>query len=230
MGKNLRQQRRGRGTPRYRSPGHRYLGNISYANMAATEGGKIVDIVHAPGRHLPVAIVEFNGRKSFMIAAEGANTGKIMANSLDAGNIMKLKDIPEGSKIHNIELRPGDGGRLCRTSGTFAVMTGREGSKCTILMPSKEKKIFPSECLATIGTAAAGGRGEKPFRKAGTKHHAMKSFNRPYPHVCGVSMNACNHPFGGQTRPGKVKTVSRHMPPGRKVGSISPRRTGRRKV
>jgi large subunit ribosomal protein L2 len=198
--------------------------------MPATGGGKVVDIFHAPGRHLPVAVIELNGKKSLMIAAEGTNTGAVMTNSLDSGNVMKLKDIPEGSKIHNIELRPGDGGRLCRTSGTFAVMTSREGNKCTILMPSKEKKIFPADCLATIGTASAGGRGEKPFRKAGTKHYAMKAMNRLYPHVCGVSMNACNHPFGGQTRPGKVKTVSRHMPPGKKVGSISPRRTGRRKV
>ncbi len=57
----------------------------------------------------------------------------------------------------------------------------------------------------------------------------MMALGRAYPHTAGVSMNAVNHPFGGQTRPGKVKTISRHMPPGKKVGSISPSRTGKKK-
>jgi large subunit ribosomal protein L2 len=230
MGKNLRQQRRGRGTPRYRSPGHRYLGAIKYSNMPARDGGRVVDIVHAPGRHSPLAVVDFGGKKSFMIAAEGVFVGHVMSDMPQIGNIMKIRDMPEGSKIYNIELNPGDGGRFCRTSGSSATLVSKEGRRCIVLLPSKEKKILLGDCLATFGSVASSGRSEKPFMKAGTRHYAMKSFNRLYPHVAGVSMNAVNHPFGGQTRPGKVKTVSRHMPPGKKVGSISPRRTGKRKV
>ena len=76
---------------------------------------------------------------------------------------------------------------------------------------------------------AAGGRKDKPFRKAGTKFYAMRTLNRMWPRVKGVAMNPVDHPFGGKTKPGKAKTVSRNMPPGKKVGSISARRMGKRK-
>ncbi len=230
MGKNLRQQRRGRGSPTYRSPGHRYLGKVTYTNMPLSENGRVVDIMHAPGRHVPVAVVDFNGQKSLVIAAEGLQSGEVLTNTVKTGSIVKLSNVPEGSKVYNIEFNPGDGGRLCRTSGAFATVISREGKWCTLLLPSKKKKVVSAECLATVGSVASSGRLEKPFMKAGTKHHAMKALGRLYPHTAGVSMNAVDHPFGGQTRPGKAKTVSRHMPPGKKVGSISPRRTGKRKV
>jgi len=229
MGKNLRQQRRGRGTPRYRVPSHRYLGKISYSNLSIGKNGRVIDIVHSPGKVVPFALVDFNGKKGFTIAHEGAYTGQVLTGT-EAGSIIKLQDVQEGSKIYNIELNPGDGGRLCRSSGAFATLIGKEGNKCVILLPSKQKKIVSADCMATLGTAASSGRVEKPFRKAGLKHFAMKIRGKLYPHVAGVSMNAVNHPFGGQTRPGKVKTISRHMPPGKKVGSISPRRTGKKKV
>jgi large subunit ribosomal protein L2 len=229
MGKNLRQQRRGRGTPRYRAPSHRYLGKVAYPNLTGNEGGKVVDIVHSPGKMVPFTVIENRGRKNFAIAHDGAYVGQELTG-VASGTMARLRDVPEGTRIFNIELNPGDGGRLCRSSGAFATVITKEPTRCIILLPSREKKILSVNCRATLGTAASSGRIEKPFMKAGTKHFAMKIRGRLYPHVAGVSMNACNHPFGGQTRPGKVKTVSRHMPPGKKVGSISPRRTGRRKV
>lgn len=228
MGKNLRQQRRGKGSPRYRVPSHNYMGQISYANLPVGEG-TVVDIVHAPGRRTPAAVVDFNGRKSLLIPAEGVFVGQKVSNAIDPGNIAQLKDIPEGTKIFNIELHPGDGGKLCRASGAFATMISKGANKCTVLMPSREKKTISIDCRATIGIVAGSGRKEKPFMKAGTRHYAMKALGKLYPHTSGVSMNAVDHPFGGQTRPGKPKTVSRHMPPGKKVGSISARRTGKRK-
>ena len=153
---------------------------------------------------------------------------KIGATS-ENGNVAALRNISEGTKIFNVELNPGDGGRLCRASGSFATVISKDPTNCTLLMPSREKKVVSLDCRATVGIGASSGRTEKPFMKAGTKHHSMKALGKLYPHVQGVSMNACNHPFGGQTRPGRPKTVSRHMPPGKKVGSISPRRTGRKK-
>jgi large subunit ribosomal protein L2 len=221
MGKNLRQQRRGKATQRYLVPSFRYLGKVTYNNMPAASG-VVVDIAHAPGRRGPVALVDFGGSKSFVIAGEGMAVGQNF-------QAMKLKDIPEGSKIYNIELSPGDGGRLCRSTGAFATIISKEAGRCTILLPSQEKKVVSAECLATPGSAAASGRVEKPFMKAGARFYQMRALGKLYPRTSGVSMNAVNHPFGGQTRPGKPKTVSRHMPPGKKVGSISPRRTGRRK-
>jgi large subunit ribosomal protein L2 len=218
MGKNLRQQRRGRGTPRYRVPSFRYLGKISYSDMPQTEG-QVIDIVHSPGHRIPAAVVEFSGKRKLMIPAEGTHVGQTISNSVDNGNVVELRN----------ELNPGDGGKLCRASGAFATVITKDENKCILLMPSKVKKTLSANCRATIGIVASGGRTEKPFMKAGTKHYSMKALGKLYPHVSGVSMNACNHPFGGQTRPGKPKTVSRHMPPGKKVGSISARRTGRKK-
>ncbi|MBI2580157.1 MAG: 50S ribosomal protein L2 [Candidatus Aenigmarchaeota archaeon] len=226
MGKNLRQQRRGKANPRYTSPGHRYMGDVTYRNLIP---GKVVDIVHAPGRRSPLAVIDAGGQRSLFLASEGMQVGQSITGGNAQGNLVELSGIPEGTKICNVEMNPGDGGKLCRASGSFAMLVGKDGNKCTILLPSKKKKAVSARCRATLGAVASDGRSEKPFMKAGTKHHAMMALGRVYPHTAGVSMNAVDHPFGGQTRPGKVKTVSRHMPPGKKVGSISPKRTGKKK-
>ncbi len=228
MGKNLRQQKRGRGGPRYRVPSHRYAGDLNYADLPKSDG-RVVDIIHAPGRRVPAAVVDFSGRRRLLMPAEGVFIGQTIGTTPDNGNITGLRNVPEGTKIFNIELHPGDGGRLCRASGTFATVISKTGSSCTVMMPSREKKVLSTDCRATVGIAASSGRREKPFMKAGTKFFSMKALGKVYPHTSGVSMNAVNHPFGGQTRPGKPKTVSRHMPPGKKVGSISPKRTGKKK-
>jgi large subunit ribosomal protein L2 len=230
MGKNLRQQRRGRGSPGYRTPSHRFIGKISYENLPEGAAGKIINIIDAAGKFSPVAIVDINGRRHLHIASEGASVGQqVRFGGTHPGDVTKLENIPEGTKICNVELRPGDGGKVCRASGSFATLITRDHNKCVVLLPSKKKKIFNAGCRATIGVVAGGGRKEKPFMKAGTKYHAMRTLGRLYPRTSGVSMNAVNHPFGGQTKPGKHKTVSRHAPPGKKVGSISPKRTGVRK-
>ncbi len=219
MGKNLRQQRRGRGTPTYRAHTHRMGGKPTYGFREGT----VVDIRHARGRMTPTAVVEHMGNRHLMLPAEGMYIGQ------NVDMIVQLRNIPEGTKIFNIELNPGDGGKLCRSSGAFATVVSKTEDKCILLMPSKEKKTLSANCLATMGIVASSGRTDKPFRKAGTKHFALRARGKPYPHTSGVSMNAVDHPFGGQTRPGKPKTVSRHMPPGKKVGNISARRTGKRK-
>ena len=96
-------------------------------------------------------------------------------------------------------------------------------------MPSKQFKTFNPNCLATVGVAAGGGLREKPFVKAGQKFYLKRARNKLWPRVSGVKMNPVDHPFGGRTKPGISMTRSRHRPPGSKVGSISARRTGRRK-
>jgi large subunit ribosomal protein L2 len=231
MGKQLIQQRRGRGSPRYRSPGHRFIGAVTYNTLPMNAGiGVVTDIVDAPGRTTPIAVIAFDNQRFLQIAHEGMHVGQhVDFNEAKSGNILHLGDVPEGTKIYNIELNPGDGGKLCRASGAFATLISREGNKAVILLPSKEKKVLSANCRATIGTAASGGRIEKPFMKAGTKFYAMRALNRLWPKTKGVAKNAVNHPFGGQTKPGKVKSVSRDMPPGKKVGSISPKRMGKKK-
>jgi len=223
MGKNLRQQRRGKGSGVYKNLGHRQIGRIIYK----ATGGIVKDIVHARGRMAPVAVITSNGKDYMNIAHSSVKIGQ----SLDkgTGSIQEIGGIPEGTKIFNIEVHPMDGGKLCRSSGAAATIVGHDKKKTVILLPSKRKKTLSSRCRATLGSAAGFGRKEKPFRKAGNKYHAMRSRNKQYPRVSGVSMNAVDHPFGGTANPGKHKTVSRGMPPGRKVGSIAARRTGKKK-
>jgi large subunit ribosomal protein L2 len=228
MGKRLRAQRRGRGTPRYRSPSHRFIGRIKYQKEA--QKGYVVDIMHAPGRKTPAAVVQTKKGNELMLAPEAMQIGQMVSTTgTDIGTITEIGNIPEGTKICNIEIRPGDGGKLCRSSGTFATLVSHDKNNTIILLPTKSKKVLPSNCRATIGSIASSGRKDKPFMKAGNKFYSMQALGKLYPHTRGVAMNAMNHPFGGKTKPGKPKSVSRHMPPGKKVGSISPKRVGKKK-
>jgi large subunit ribosomal protein L2 len=103
--------------------------------------------------------------------------------------------------------------------------------KAIVELPSGELKAFNPQCRATIGVVAGGGRKEKPFLKAGNRHYAAKAKGKKSMGVRGVAMNAVDHPHGGGNRqhPGRPTTVSRHAPPGRKVGSIAAKRTGKRR-
>ena len=128
-------------------------------------------------------------------------------------------------------MNPGDGGKFARASGTFAKIVSKSAGRVIVVLPSKKQKMFKPECRATIGVLAGGGREEKPFLKAGMKYFKMKAKNKVWPKVCGQSMNAVDHPHGGSRSSQKnyPYVVSRNAPPGAKVGSISGRRTGRKK-
>jgi large subunit ribosomal protein L2 len=99
-----------------------------------------------------------------------------------------------------------------------------------IRLPSGQFKTLDSSCRATIGLPAGGGRREKPFMKAGNKHYAFRKKGKQYPVVRGVAMSAVDHPHGGGNHKhvGGPNSVPRGAPPGRKVGHIAPKRTGRR--
>ena len=215
MGKNLKQQRRGKGSPKYRTS-HKYPVNHD------SKEGIVVDIIHSKGRKSPVAVVEHAGKRFFQLASKGIGIEKKV-------EVAELGNISEGTKIYDIETRPGSGGRMCRSPGTSATLIAREKNRCVILLPSKEKKVLSGKCKAVIGEVSGSGRTEKPFRKAGSRFYEMRALGKIYPRTSGVAMNPVDHPFGGSAKPGKHKTVSRHQPPGKKVGSISPKRTGKRK-
>ncbi|MDI6702365.1 50S ribosomal protein L2 [Methanothermobacter wolfeii] len=241
MGKRLISQRRGRGTPTYRSASHRFKGKIKYRAYDSLESegslkGSVVDIMHDPGRTAPVALVKFeNGEKNLILAPEGL----VLKDEVECGagakvkpgNSLPLSQIPEGTPIYNIENRPGDGGKLVRSSGTYASLITHDADKAVIELPSGELKALNPQCRATVGVVAGGGRREKPFLKAGKKYHALRAKGKKSVRVRGVAMNAVDHPHGGGNRqhPGRPTTVSRHAPPGRKVGSIAARRTGKRR-
>jgi large subunit ribosomal protein L2 len=176
-----------------------------------------------------------NNKKVLMIATEGTSVGrevKFTGSKADCelGNIMPIGNIPDGYPIYNIEIKPGDGGKMVRAGGSGAYVLSHDAKKTVIKLPSGQFKTLDSLCRATVGIAAGGGRQEKHFMKAGKKWHAQRGKGRNYPVVRGVAMNPVDHPHGGGSHQhvGKPSCVSRDAPPGRKVGNIAARRTGRR--
>jgi large subunit ribosomal protein L2 len=237
MGKNLTQQKRGKGSPRYRAPSFRYVGKVEYPSpKKETVNGMVRDLMHCPGHSSPLAKVEYeNKEQGFVLAPEGVKVGDSFAMGesvpLKSGNILPLKDIPEGTPIYNLESNVGDGGKFVRSSGTFAKIITKLGKNIIVELPSRKRRTFNENCRATIGVIAGAGRLDKPFLKAGRKYFAMKAKNKMWPIVSGTSMNAVAHPYGGHSS-NRHKTsfaTSRNAPPGRKVGKIAPRRTGRTK-
>jgi len=232
MGKRLITQRRGRGGSQYRSPSHRHIEKIQHPKVDESTGA-ILDLVHAPGRTSPLAEVDLPTGKDYVLAAEGMKVGQMITigdeGEIKPGNVLMLGNIPEGTLVHNVELLPGDGGKLIRTAGTSGTVVSR-GDKVVVLMPSGAMKQFEPRCRAAVGIVAGGGRGDKPFGTAGKKHHTLRSRSKAYFKVSGVAMNPVDHPHGGGAHKhvGKPSTVSRNAPPGRKVGRLSPKKKSRK--
>ncbi|HKL28868.1 MAG TPA: 50S ribosomal protein L2 [Natrialbaceae archaeon] len=236
MGRRIQGQRRGRGTSTFRAPSHRYKADLSHKRTEDADvlSGTVVGIEHDPARSAPVAEIEFeDGDRRLVLAPEGVGVGDEMqigiSAAIEPGNTLPLAEIPEGVPVCNVERQPGDGGKFARASGTSADLITHDRDAAVVQLPSGEVKRLDPECRATVGVVAGGGRTEKPHVKAGKKYHKMKARGTKWPRVRGVAMNAVDHPFGGGGRqhPGQPKSVSRNAPPGRKVGDISSRRTGR---
>ena len=236
MGRRIQGQRRGRGGPTFRAPSHRYKANLSHRAVedADVVTGEVVGIEHDPARSAPLADVQFeDDDRRLVLAPEGIAVGDTIQVGVSAevapGNTLPLAEIPEGVPVCNVERQPGDGGKFARASGVSATLLTHDRNAAVVQLPSGEMRRLSPEARATIGVVAGGGRTEKPFVKAGKKYHKMRSRGTKYPRVRGVAMNAVDHPFGGGGRqhPGKPKSVSRDAPPGRKVGDIASKRTGR---
>jgi large subunit ribosomal protein L2 len=235
MGKNLIQQARGKGGPNYRAKSFAYLGEARHPlRTDAAQPGVIKDFVKCPGHLAPLAKVDFSGHEVLVQAAEGLSVGQTVyagpGSDAKDGNTLALKDIPEGVAVFNLESHPGDGGKFCRTSGTFARIITKADKTVVVQLPSKKQRVFSSDCRAIIGVVAGSGRTEKPFLKAGKMHHHRRNRNKRWPNPSAAAQNAVDHPFGNKrtSRKGKNKVQSPHAPPGRKVGKIGARRTGRK--
>lgn len=242
MGKRIIVQRRGKGGSVYRSPSHKHRGGVKYRKLDSNEKeeeieAKVVEFLHDPGRTAPLARIRFStGEERLTLVPEGTQIGeKIYSGNtkrIKPGNIMPLGKIPEGTPVFNIEKNPGDGGKFVRSGGTYALLVAHDhdNNKSMLQLPSGAMKPFNTASRATIGIVGGGGRREKPFLKAGKKHHSLSGKSRNWPRVRAVAMNVINHPYGGGSKQsaGKPDSVSRNAPPGRKVGLIAPKRTGKR--
>lgn len=236
MGKRIITQRRGRGTSRYRAHSFKFKGTAAHpVKSDEAKAGVILDFIKCAAHTAPLAVVDYGDETCLMLAADGMRVGDEVQAGSDApaekGNVLPIGQIPEGTLVYNIEAQPGDGGKFVRASGTFARVVSKTTAGVVVRMPSRKQKTFGVNCRAMIGTIAGGGRGEKPLMKAGIAHFKHKARNHLYPKVSASAMNAVDHPYGNKrtARKSKAKPVSRHAPPGRKVGMVAARRTGRKK-
>ena len=231
MGKRLIPQRRARGGSHYRSPSHRHVDDIRIPHYEAQ--GTIKDLIQAPGRTCPLAVIDFEGKKSYQLAVDGTRVGQkieLGGTEVRVGNILALANIPEGTLVNNIEGQPGDGGKFVKTAGASALVVSR-GKVVVLNMPSGELKEFNPACRAAIGVVAGGGRIDKPLGKAGKNFHTLRSRSVANKKTKGVAMNAVDHPNGGGSHPhvGGPNCHGRNAPPGQKAGFIAPKKKVKRK-
>ena len=159
--------------------------------------GKVAAIEYDPNRSANIALINYkDGEKRYIIAPNGLQVGATLMSGENAapeiGNALPLQNIPVGTVIHNIELRPGQGAALVRSAGNFAQLTSREGKYCVIKLPSGEVRQILSTCKATIGSVGNSDHGLESSGKAGrSRWMGRRPRNR------GVVMNPVDHPMGG---------------------------------
>ncbi|MGQ9625011.1 MAG: 50S ribosomal protein L2 [Candidatus Bathycorpusculaceae bacterium] len=242
MGKRIRVQRRGHGGPTFRASTHKRVAPAQYPPTIkpkeyyeVTIKGVVEEIVHDPGRGTPLALIRFeNGETCYTVIPEGVYEGqKIYMGgnaSPEVGNVLPLGKIPEGTMVCNVELNPGDGGKIAKSSGTYGIVVAHTAQGTMIKLPSGNTRYINDFCLATIGVVSGAGRTEKPFLKSGEKFHLMKAKGHKYPRTRGRAMVAAVHPYGSSKRSARKGTTTSHgAPPGQKVGLIAARGAGRRR-
>ncbi len=188
----------GRITVRYRGGGHKRL--IRIVDFKREKDGipaVVKTIEYDPNRSARIALVFYaDGEKRYIVAPNGLQVGTTIMSGPEAtpdlGNTLPLENIPVGTVIHNIELRPGQGAKMVRSAGNFAQLTSREGKYCVIKLPSGEIRKVLSVCRATIGSVSNSDHALESSGKAGRSRWLGRR-----PHNRGVVMNPIDHPMGG---------------------------------
>ena len=198
----------GKITIRHRSGGHKKKYRIvNFKRNTFDKIGTVERIEHDPNRSAFIALVDYQDLKEYIIAPSDIKVGdKIISSSkteINSGNAMKIKNIPTGTSIHNIELKAGAGGKLCRSAGSFAQVLGVQDKYIMIKLSSRETRLVHGECMATIGVVSNQDNKNKKIGKAGIKRHLGIR-----PTVRGVAMNPVDHPHGG----GEGKTAGGRHP------------------
>lgn len=188
----------GKMTMRYIGGGHKQrLRVVDFRRDKDGIQGTIKAIEYDPNRSARIALVYYaDGEKRYIIAPNGLKVGQVINSGKgvapEVGNTLFLSDIPLGTVIHNIELRPKSGGVLARGAGTFAQLSSREGKYATVKLPSGEIRMILVTCKATIGTVGNSDHGLERSGKAGRSRWLGRR-----PRTRGVSMNPVDHPMGG---------------------------------
>jgi large subunit ribosomal protein L2 len=188
----------GHRTMRYIGGGHKKMYRVidfqrNKDGMPAT----VKSIEYDPNRSSRIALVNYqDGEKRYIVAPAGLQVGQTVLSGRDVapeiGNTLFLSDIPLGTIIHNIELKPGKGAAMARSAGTYAQLSAREGKYAIIKLPSGETRMVLTSCRATIGTVSNGDHNLERSGKAGRTRWQGRR-----PRVRGVVMNPVDHPMGG---------------------------------
>lgn len=236
MGKTLIQQARGKGslTYRVRRRAFRYL--INYPPLSHQGPAVITQLINSPAHTAPLAEIKIQESTFIVPAADGLYekqeifVGKRPENrKSERGDIIALRDIPQGTKVFNVEKVPGRGGVFLRTAGSSGIVMNKVNGRVELIIKRRVINIH-EDSRAIIGVAAGDGRILKPLVKAGKNFHRMNAIGRKWHRTSAVKMNAVDHPFGGgRGKRIKSKIAKRNAPAGAKVGHIRPRRTGRKK-
>jgi large subunit ribosomal protein L2 len=185
-------------TARHRGGGHkRFYRVIDFRRTKDGIPAKVHSIQYDPNRSARIALLQYaDGEKAYILAPDGLKLGAEIMNGPDSppsiGNCMPLRNIPLGMAIHNIEMQPGRGGRLCRSAGSSATLVAREADWAQLTLPSGEIRRVPSACRASIGQIGNADHMNIVIGKAG--RNRWKGI-RPY--VRGTAMNPIDHPHGG---------------------------------
>ncbi len=185
-------------TARFRGGGHkRRYRLIDFRRNKDGVPAKVDSIQYDPNRSARIALLHYaDGEKRYIIAPAGLVAGDQVMSGAECepkvGNCLPLSKIPLGTVVHNIELRAGRGGVLCRSAGTSATLMAREADWAQISLPSGEIRRIPSACRATIGSTSNGDHSAIVLGKAGRKRWLGRR-----PHVRGTAMNPIDHPHGG---------------------------------
>ena len=188
----------GRTTTRFRGGGNkRKYRIIDFKRNKDGVPGKVASIEYDPNRTANIALIHYvDGEKRYIIAPRGLKVGATVESGQDAdiqvGNALQLKDIPVGTTIHNIELKPGKGAQLVRTAGAEAQLSGKEGKYGIVRLPSGEIRRIDIRCKATIGQVGNTEHELVTLGKAGKSRYLGRR-----PHVRGSAMNPVDHPHGG---------------------------------
>lgn len=188
----------GRITSRHRGGGvKRNYRIIDFKRLKDSIPAKVQAIEYDPNRTSNIALIAYrDGKKAYIISPKGLKVGDILFSGKEAdikpGNTLELSDIPVGTTIHNIELRPGKGGQLARSAGCDAQLMAKEDKFATVKLPSGEVRLIHLNCRATIGSVGNSEHELVTLGKAGKSRYLGRR-----PHVRGSAMNPVDHPHGG---------------------------------
>lgn len=225
LNKNSGRNNQGKITVRHRGGGAKKKYRIvDFKRRKDDVVAEVIAIEYDPNRSANIALVKYmDGEKRYILCPKKLNVGdKVVSGEkteIEVGNTLELRNIPDGTVIHNIELKPGRGGQLVRSAGNEATLLGKDGKYVTVKLPSTEVRKILSVCRATIGRVGNEEHGNMVIGKAGRKRHMGRR-----PHVRGSVMNPNDHPHGGGEGRAPIGMPSPVSPWGKKTMGLKTRK------